>query len=238
MKKKIFICTIITVVSLLVVLCLYNIFIRTWKTNVNVSSEDISQIKSLQAISKEQASSMLNDIGQKIKKNDQQNVDSENYVEVQTEFTESSDYKEELNMSFNFYNKENRSSNSNLTKHMVSVSIYISHEAAKLSSVDFASIEDIKDVYDNLYGKNKPIFNKYLSEGNVEGVKYFISPVLIDSKSSQVFGTPFLKSTEGHIDAIYEVGDFITIKIFEITNDNSSYQQYVLNYLSNIMNSD
>lgn len=238
--KKVFICIISIFIVISITFGIYNIFIRTWISKVDISTEDIAQLDVFNAATQEEAELLIHQLGDSIANTAYPVLDEENLAKIDFEFSNDDAYANEINFSFRFYDseesfKQSTGSFDSENPYLITGCIYIKQESIPFSKVDFNTIQEMQNVYEELYGRKRPIFDRYLHKGIIGNTQYFISPIVTDSKHAHIFGAPFLPNAEGTVESIYEVGSFITIKTHESARKNSSKQKHILHYLSNLL---
>lgn len=177
-------------------LAVYNVFIRTWKTDVDIKTEDIEKLSVFKEKPDETETVIPKIIEGMIEAGAERRTeprisrdpnaaeeyefrDEERLCRVTGEYSYVGD--NELFLAFHFYNsKEAFLENDDWNAQLAVVEIYYGYKEKPMSVTDFKAIAQMQEYYDWLYGEKRPLFKRYTKEEVQTG--WIIISVLLKSR--------------------------------------------------------
>lgn len=215
-RKKLFIITGI-LLSIILAGVIYTFFVQRWVEPVKINTEDIkyfSTFSTLDASNLDLLFEMLYD----------ENGGKENYDN--SGFCRTVDFrdKDEICITYNFLDESGSS-----IDQRVYVYIYTTKTAEYISNTyawhPHASITDFKKILAREIGLFRPIYKTQTIEGEVENIKYYISPITTSDRSEYICFSPY--NTFGKMaNSVFEVGGYIiNISEYIAGKDESKYSE-------------
>lgn len=206
-RKKLFIITGI-LLSIILAGVIYTFFVQRWAGPVKIDTEDIKYFSTFSTLDTSNFDLLFEMLYE-------ENGGKENYDN--SSFCRTVDFRNEgehICITYNFLDESGGN-----TSHSVSVYIYTTNTAENISNTyawrPHASITDFKKILAREIGLFRPIYKTQTIEGEVENIKYYISPITTSDRREYICFSPY--NTFGKMaNSVFEVGEYI-INISEYT---------------------